>query len=96
MQPQTMQATADKITDTVKQPGYGTKLAIGLMPFSPVKFSGPDALIAWGRLIGYSMLAYYTFNKMRPISYAFMGAAGVSLATSLSSTLWEKHEGSAV
>jgi hypothetical protein len=87
-----LQATADKITDTIKAPGYGTKLAVGLLPFSPVKFSGPDALIAWGRLVSYSLLAYYTYNKMRPVSYAAMGAAGVSLATSLSATLWAKHE----
>lgn len=87
------QAAADKLSDTLKQPGYGNKLAVGLLPFSPVQFSGPDALIAWGRLIGYSVLAYYTFNRMRPLSYAAMGAAGVSLATSLSATLWKKHEG---
>jgi hypothetical protein len=86
-----MQATADKLAATVKQPGYGTKLAVGLLPFSPVKFSGPDALIAWGRLLGYSVLAYYTYNKMRPASYVLLSCAGLSLATSLSATLWEKH-----
>ena len=30
------------------------------------------------------------YNKMRPASYIFMGAAGVSLATSLTSGLWGK------
>jgi hypothetical protein len=90
MQSQTMQAAADTIADTVKKPGYGNKLAVGLIPFSPVEFTGPDAIIAWGRLIGFSLLAYYTFNKMRPLSYAAMGAAGVSLATSLTATWFKK------
>jgi len=66
------------------------KLAIGLIPFSPVQFSGSDSLIAWGRLAGYSLLAYMTYNKMRPLSYIAMGAAGVSLATSLSAKMWSK------
>lgn len=86
------QATADKLTGSITKPGFGTKLAVGLLPFSPVQFTGPDALIAWGRLVGYSALAYWTYNKMRPASYAFMGAAGLSLATSLMANLWKKHE----
>lgn len=84
------QAAASKINATVNQPGFGSKLAVGLLPFSPVEFTGPNALFAWGRLLGYSVLAYYTFNKMRPASYVFMGCAGLSLATSLSSTLFHK------
>ena len=86
------QAASDNLTKKLTQPGFGTKLAVGLLPFSPVQFTGPDALIAWGRLIGYSALAYWTYNKMRPASYVFLGAAGVSLATSLSGSLWRKHE----
>ena len=66
------------------------KLALGLIPFTPVQFSGPDALLAWGRLAGYGLLAYMTYNKMRPLSYAAMGAMGVSLATSLSAKAWGK------
>ena len=66
------------------------KILLGLIPFTPVQFSGKDATIAWGRLIGYSMLAYYTYNKMRPLSIACMGAAGVSLATSLTAKMWAK------
>lgn len=92
MQDSTLQDAANKLSDTVKKPGYGTKLAIGILPFSPVQFTGPDALIAWGRLIGYSVLAYYTYNKMRPASYVLMSCAGLSLATSLSGSLWGKHE----
>lgn len=94
MESQNMQTAADKIKNTLKQPGYGSKLSVGLLPFSPVEFTGPDALIAWGRLIGYSLLAYYTYNRMKPVSYAAMGAAGLSLATSLTATLWKKHEAS--
>jgi hypothetical protein len=84
------QAAATKINASIKQPGFGSKIAVGFLPFSPVEFTGPNALLAWGRLIGYSVLAYYTFNKMRPASYVFMGCAGVSLATSLSATLFHK------
>ena len=68
------------------------KLVIGLIPFSPVQFSGSDSLIAWGRLAGYGLLAYLTYNKMRPLSYVAMGAAGVSLATSLTAKMWAKKE----
>ena len=66
------------------------KLALGLIPFTPVQFTGPDALLAWGRLAGYGLLAYLTYNKMRPLSYIALGAAGVSLATSLSAKAWGK------
>jgi len=92
MQDHNLQSAATSLKDTVNQPGYGSKLAVGLLPFSPVKFTGPDALIAWGRLIGYSVLAYYTYNKMRPASYVLMSCAGLSLATSLSASAWGKHE----
>lgn len=66
------------------------KLVLGLIPFTPVQFSGSDSLIAWGRLAGYGLLAYYTYNKMRPVSYAAMGAFTVSLATSLLGKAWGK------
>jgi len=66
------------------------KLMLGLIPFTPVQFSGSDSLIAWGRLAGYGLLAYATYNKMRPLSYAAIGAMGVSLATSLSAKAWGK------
>jgi hypothetical protein len=67
------------------------RIALGFLPFTPVSFKGPDMLIAWGRLAGYSVLAYSTYNKMKPLSYALMGAAGVSLATSLMSGIWSKQ-----
>jgi hypothetical protein len=73
-------------TRIMNEPAAGRKinrLIIGCIPFTAVPFQGPDMLIAFGRLVGYSLLAYATFNRMRPVSYVFMGAAGVSLATSL-------------
>ena len=66
------------------------KIFLGLSPFTPVQFTGPDAVLAWARLAGYSIIAYYTFNKMRPLSYIAIGAAVTSLATSLSGKMWEK------
>ena len=66
------------------------RFVLGLFPFTPVPFAGADTLLAAGRIAGYSLLAYATYNKMRPASYIFMGAAGVSLATSLTSGLWGK------
>jgi len=66
------------------------KLFLGLLPFTPVMFTGSDSLLAWGRLAGYSLLAYWTYNRMRPLSYVMMGAAGISLATSLTSKMWSK------
>jgi len=82
--------TTAKPQTPVQIAGIG-RIALGLLPFTPVPFKGPDMLIAWGRLAGYSILTYATYNKMRPLSYAFMGAAGVSLATSLMSGIWSKQ-----
>lgn len=85
-----MQATAESIKNNLMKPGYKARFVVGLLPFSPVQFTGPDALIAWGRLIGYSAIAYYSFNKMRPLSYIAMTCAGLSLATSLSASFLQK------
>lgn len=73
-----------------KIPVNQDKIVLGLIPFTPVQFAGPDALIAWGRLAGYGLLAYYTYNKIRPVSYAAMGAFTISLATSLLGKAWSK------
>lgn len=85
---------AAKIQPSVNSPApsMAGKLALGFFPLTPVPFNGPDKLIAWGRLACYSMLAYYTFNKMKPVSYGFMTAAGLSLATSITSAIWPKKE----
>jgi hypothetical protein len=66
------------------------KLLLGLVPFTPVQFTGSDSLIAWGRLAGYGLLAYATYNKIRPVAYIALGAAGISLATSLTAKMWSK------
>ena len=66
------------------------RIMLGLVPFTPVPFSGNDMYLAIGRVAGYSLLSYFTYNKMRPASYVFMGAAGVSLATSLTAGMWGK------
>jgi hypothetical protein len=66
------------------------KIFLGLFPFTPVPFKGDDLFLAIGRIAGYSALSYFTYNKMRPASYAFMGAAGVSLLTSLTGGMWNK------
>lgn len=78
--------------DTLPNPQKANydKLILGILPFTPVQFTGKDALLAWGRLAGYSLLAYYAYNKMRPLSYIAIGAAVTSLATSLSGKMWEK------
>ena len=66
------------------------KIALAFFPLTPVSFTGPDMIYAIARVAGYSALAYFTYNKMRKVSYAFMGAAGVSLATSLTAGMWGK------
>jgi hypothetical protein len=87
-----LQTTAEVLSNSIKQPGFKARLAVGLLPFSPVQFTGPDSLIAWGRLLGYSALAYYTFNKMRPLSYIAMSCAGLSLASSLTAGMFNKSK----
>ena len=73
-------------------PSAGTvgRIVLGFVPFTPVEFFGKDAWIAWTRVAGFSLLAYLTYNKMRPLSYGAMGAVGVSLATSLMGKAWHK------
>ena len=61
---------------------------LAMFPFTPVPFSGPDSMYAWARLLIYGTIAGLTFQKMRTVSYIAMGAAGVSVMTSLSS--WGK------
>jgi hypothetical protein len=60
----------------------GGQFGLKLVPFVPVSFS-TDAPMAWGRLIIYGAAAALTYEKARKLSYGFMAAAGVSLATSL-------------
>jgi len=60
----------------------GGQFGLKLVPFVPVSFTS-DPAMAWGRLLLYGVGAALTYDKMRKTSYILMGAAGVSLATSL-------------
>lgn len=86
-----MAESLSKLNIPVIKEGTLNRIALGLVPFTPVPFTGKDSLLAIGRVAAYGLLSYWTFNKMRPVSYAFMGAAGVSLATSLTAGLWNKE-----
>lgn len=59
-------------------------IALDLLPFTSVPFEGEDAIWAWGRLLLYGAVAYATWKPARTVSYVAMGAAGMSLLTSLS------------
>lgn len=65
-------------------------IGLALVPFTPVPFTGKDALYSWGRLIAYGGLAALTYKKSKNLSYLFGAAAGVSLLTSLSANSWGK------
>ena len=85
----TLSNVAQTVVDDMKKKPM-EKIIMGLFPFTPVPFSGSDSFLAIGRIAGYSVLAYFTYNKMKPASYALMGAAGVSLLTSLMGGMWGK------
>lgn len=66
-------------------------IALGLVPFTPVAFIGEEAWLAYLRVGLYGFLAYYTFNRARPISYGMMAAAGASIVSSLTAGAWNKN-----
>jgi len=66
-----------------------SKIALAMLPITPVPFCGDGALYAWGRLIAYGALAVFTYNKHKTASYVFAGAAGLSLVTSLAAKSWD-------
>lgn len=59
-------------------------IAMDLLPFTAVPFEGEDAIWAWGRILLYGAVAYATWKPAKTVSYVAMGAAGMSLLTSLS------------
>jgi hypothetical protein len=65
-----------------------SRIGLALVPFTPVSFSGPDGIYAWGRLAIYGTAAALTWQKQRKLSYVLMGAAGLSLVSSLSQDAW--------
>ena len=62
------------------------RLSLGMLPTTPIPFSDPQfGWVAWTRVIAYGGIAAMTFGKARKVSYFALGAAGLCLATSLSS-----------
>jgi len=81
-------------TDTQPAPDVsvkpaGSKIALAMLPITPVPFSGSGAIYAWGRLLTYGALSVMLYNKHKTASYVFAGAAGLSLVTSLAAKSWE-------
>lgn len=59
-------------------------LGVAFLPFSPVSFSEPGhTMIAYIRLGVYTITGIALWEKHRKFSYAALGAAGLSLITSL-------------
>lgn len=86
---------SEKPNNVVEFPNSKPKrynLALGVLPVTPVSFQGKDALVAYGRVLGYGTLAYLTFKKNKNLSYIFMGATALSLATSLAGQSWNNKE----
>ena len=67
----------------------GSKIALAMLPITPVPFSGTGAIYAWGRLLTSGALSVMLYNKHKTASYVFAGAAGLSLVTSLAAKSWE-------
>lgn len=70
------------------------KVIVGLLPFTPVPFSGKDMPLAVGRILLYGGVAYLLWGKEkealnRKISYAAIVAAGLSIATSISASAYQ-------
>jgi len=61
---------------------------LALIPMTPVGFTGRGSAMAWIRLFMYGSLACATWKRNRTISYLSMGAAGLSLTTSLAGGAW--------
>lgn len=69
------------------------KFGLAMVPFTPVAFTGTDALYAWGRLVVYGGLALGIYRKNKTLSTVFGVAAGVSVLTSLGGTSWNGNGG---
>lgn len=73
--------------------GQIRRAALAMIPFTPVVFSDP---LAWVRIGLYGTIAYATFKRSRPLSYAALGAAAMSISTSLAAQYWNKENGGSV
>jgi len=69
-----------------KNPGVPNpgRMALLLIPTTPVSFSGPDAGMAWLRILAYGATATLVWKGNRTIGYVAAGAAALALITSLS------------
>jgi len=65
------------------------KIGLALFPLSPVKFSGDEAVLAWGRILLYGGIAYLAWGKSKFIAYSAAGAAGACAISSLTATAWD-------
>jgi len=83
--------TNNNIPNTLVSPMTVKQLGLSLIPFTPVPFTGDKCLLAYIRVGIYGLLAYWTWNGARPVSYAMLGATAVSVATSLSAGAWFKE-----
>ena len=71
--------------DSTSRPPNPGRMALLLIPTTPVSFSGPDAGMAWLRILAYGATAALVWKGNRTIGYVAAGAAALSLITSLSS-----------
>jgi len=77
-------------TDTPPAKTPKSNLALALLPFTPVPFTGSESLLAYGRIALYGIAAGMAWEKHRQLAYVLAGAAGLSLVTSLSANAYQK------
>lgn len=80
----------EAVNPVLKPKNQYTRLAVSLIPFTPVPWADP---LAWVRLGVYGSIAVMTYNRIKPISYIAMGAGAVAVATSLAGGYWKKENG---
>ena len=67
----------------------GSRIALAMLPITPVPFTGNGAIYAWARLVLYGSAAVVLHAKHKNASYVMAGAAGLSLVSSLAAKSWE-------
>lgn len=67
-----------------------SKIGLALVPFSPVPFTGTDAMYAWGRILLYGGIAVAAYNKNKTLATVMGSAAGLCVLSSLAGTSWRK------
>jgi hypothetical protein len=79
---------SDAVVRTVKKNPM-ERIGLGLLPFTPIGFTGQDAALAWIRVGLYATVAYFTYSKVKPLFYIASSAAVLSTVTSLASGAWK-------